>query len=226
MKRPKIILAFSGGLDTTFCALCSRTNSVADVVTAPSTRADLQKEELRESRCAQGWARSAITSSTGGRGLRALHRAADLGNILRGRVYPLSVAAERVLQAELVAKLAVEQKPTAGLPLARRAGNDQIRFDGVFQALAPKPSAHTGAGLGLVADAGDEYLGQARPCGPAHFVLLGERRSLGRRSEAARLTNPWIEVPDSAFRERNGSLKRAASSCSGFARGHPGHSRR
>ena len=59
------------------------------------------------------------------------------GNILRGHVYPLSVAAERVAQAEAVAEVAIREKAEAVAHGSTGAGNDQVRFDIAFSVLLP-----------------------------------------------------------------------------------------
>ena len=145
MKRPVIVLAFSGGLDTTFCLLWLKETLKADVVTVTVDTGGFSAHELA------GIERRALE-------LGALeHRTLDgkdelfsrfavklvQGNVLRGRVYPLSVAAERVLQAELVAKVAKQLGASGVAHGSTGAGNDQVRFDGVLQTLLPGVPVHT-----------------------------------------------------------------------------------
>lgn len=132
------LLAFSGGLDTTFCALW-----------------------LQD----QGWKVHTLTVDTGGFSaaelariealaakLGATHRTVDakarlfdstlrfllFGNVLRGQTYPLSVSAERVCQARIAAEVAKEIGAQAVAHGSTGAGNDQVRFDVAFRALAPE----------------------------------------------------------------------------------------
>src|SRR3954471_16216934 len=110
MKRPKIVIAYSGGLDTTFCLVYLQKELNAEVITAVVDTGGFSDEELKE--IAQ---RSSDLGATkhyqlDGRAEVFGRFAVPLiqGNVLRGRVYPLSVSAERVLQAELIARLATE----------------------------------------------------------------------------------------------------------------------
>src|SRR5208282_5458438 len=108
MKGPKIVLAFSGGLDTTFCLIWLQKQLQADVVTATVDTGGFDARGLAQ---IQARARSlgAIKHyNLDGRDEVFRRFAVPLiqGNVLRGRTYPLSVSAERVLQAELVARLA------------------------------------------------------------------------------------------------------------------------
>jgi argininosuccinate synthase len=164
------LLAFSGGLDTTFCALW------------------LQSE---------GWKVSTVTVDTGGFDATELariealaasfgadHRTVDAkarlfdgtlrfllyGNALRGQTYPLSVSAERVCQAQIAAETAKTLGVNAIAHGSTGAGNDQVRFDVAFRALAPE------------------------------LEILAPVRSLGwsRAEEVAFLAERGVEVPAKA----------------------------
>ncbi len=133
-----VLVAFSGGLDTTYCVVW-----------------------LRE----QGWTVHTCTVQTGGFDADELQaigtRARDLGvaahhvldarrelfddylrylifaNALRGDVYPLSVSAERIVQAKCCARHAIAIGATALAHGSTAAGNDQVRFDVGFRIFAP-----------------------------------------------------------------------------------------
>jgi argininosuccinate synthase len=144
MKKPLIVLAFSGGLDTTFCLLWLKETFKADVVTVTVDTGGFSDVELA--------AIAKRAKDLGAKEHKTLDAKTELferfavklvqGNVLRGRVYPLSVAAERVLQAELVAKAAKELKAAGVAHGSTGAGNDQVRFDGVLQALLPGVKVH------------------------------------------------------------------------------------
>ena len=133
-----VALAFSGGLDTSFCVAYLREQGYA-VTTVTVDTGGFSEAELN---------RIAETSSRLG---AQAHRTVDArrelfdrylrylvyGNVLRGNAYPLSVSAERVAQAAQVVVTAREVGATALAHGSTGAGNDQVRFDVVFQALAP-----------------------------------------------------------------------------------------
>lgn len=60
------------------------------------------------------------------------------GNVLKNNTYPLSVSAERTIQAKVIAEYALEVGAEAICHGSTGAGNDQVRFDVVFNILAPQ----------------------------------------------------------------------------------------
>lgn len=139
MHKPVVVLAFSGGLDTSYCVprLAERGFEVqtAFVNTGGATPADT----------------AAIADQARAVGAAAHHevdarvpvftrfiRPLIQGNVLRGEVYPLSVAAERTQQAISVTEVARRVGATAVAHGSTGAGNDQIRFDIAFRVLAPE----------------------------------------------------------------------------------------
>jgi argininosuccinate synthase len=138
MQEKCIVLAFSGGLDTSYCALRLaeegfKVHTVhvdtggisADGVAAIAARA----AEVRACEHHEIDARHDVYD----RFVRHLIR----GNVLRGEVYPLSVAAERTQQAISVAAEAKALRADAVAHGSTGAGNDQIRFDIAFRVLLP-----------------------------------------------------------------------------------------
>jgi len=139
MQRPTVVLAFSGGLDTSYCVprLAERGFDVhtAFVNTGGATAEECQA--IQAQALAVGAtshheidARQAVFS----RFVRVLIQ----GNVLRGGVYPLSVAAERTQQAISAIDVAREIGAKAIAHGSTGAGNDQIRFDIAFRVLAPE----------------------------------------------------------------------------------------
>jgi argininosuccinate synthase len=59
------------------------------------------------------------------------------GNVLKNNTYPLSVSAERTIQAQEIAKYAIEIGADAIAHGSTGAGNDQVRFDLIFQVMCP-----------------------------------------------------------------------------------------
>ncbi|MBI3552569.1 MAG: argininosuccinate synthase [Elusimicrobia bacterium] len=226
MKRPKIVLAFSGGLDTTFCALWLQHELGADVVTATVDTGGFTKTELASiaaSSEALGAVKHCALDGRDGIFERFIVPLIQ-GNILRGRVYPLSVAAERVLQAELVAALALELKADGVCHGSTGAGNDQIRFDGVFQVLAPKLKVHTPIrDLGWSRAQEAQYLAEHGVKVPPKTESYSVNAGLwGTTVGGGETHDPWLEVPDAAYPEVGGSEDLAPKDLViGFEKGAP-----
>ena len=138
MKK-KVILAFSGGLDTSYCAVYLSREQNLEVKTAFVQTGGFSENGLKE-----------ITNRAKTLGVTS-HRTLDVtrdyyqkcirylvfGNVLRNQTYPLSVSAERVFQAMAIAEYAREEKADYIAHGSTGAGNDQIRFDMIFNILAP-----------------------------------------------------------------------------------------
>jgi len=134
-----VVLAFSGGLDTSFLVpwLAERTGRPVITVTVDTgglseeARGDLARRSRSlgavEHRTIE--AREAFFQET----LRFL----VFGNVRRGHVYPLCVGAERTLQARKVAEVAREVGASAVAHGSTAAGNDQVRFEVALRVLAP-----------------------------------------------------------------------------------------
>ena len=131
-----IVLAFSGGLDTSFCVPYLREKYTEEVFTVTvDTGASVEKETLQ--------ARSSELGANGHFHIDARTALYEdhlkfliMGNVLRGGVYPLCVGAERVVQAREVVKIARQIGARAIAHGSTGAGNDQFRFDSVIQLLA------------------------------------------------------------------------------------------
>ncbi|MCE2996526.1 MAG: argininosuccinate synthase [Cyclobacteriaceae bacterium] len=138
MKK-KVVLAFSGGLDTSYCGKYLTDDLDYEVHTLTVNTGGFDAAELQ-----------AIEKRAMGLGV-ASHRTIDetkryydqvikyliFGNVLKNAIYPLSVSAERMSQALAVANYAKQIGAEAVAHGSTGAGNDQVRFDMVFQILAP-----------------------------------------------------------------------------------------
>ncbi|OGS36285.1 MAG: argininosuccinate synthase [Elusimicrobia bacterium RIFOXYD12_FULL_66_9] len=226
MKKPKIVLAFSGGLDTTFCALWLQKELGAEVVTATVDTGGFSRPELAVI-AASSKALGAVKHYTlDGRAEVFARFAVPLiqGNVLRGRAYPLSVAAERVLQAELVARVAKEVSADGVCHGSTGAGNDQVRFDAVFSVLLPGVKVHTPIrDLGLSRRQETDYLAKEGVAVPAKTTAYSVNAGLWGTTVGGGATHdPWAEIPDSAF--PSASVKAPAESRDvvvGFEKGVP-----
>ena len=136
----KVLLAFSGGLDTSFCVKYLKHEQQLEVHTAFINTGGFTKDELSdiEKKALSLGSVSHLnideTAVFYNKGIRYL----IYGNILKGQTYPLSVSAERVFQAVALIEYAKKIKADYIAHGSTGAGNDQVRFDLVFQVLAPE----------------------------------------------------------------------------------------
>lgn len=140
MERKKVVLAFSGGLDTSFAVKYLSEEKGYDVYTAIANTGGFSEEELAviEKKALQlGAVRHAtldITRTYYEKSIRFM----VFGNVLRGGTYPISVSSERIFQALATINYAKEIGAHAVAHGSTGAGNDQVRFDLTFQILAPE----------------------------------------------------------------------------------------
>ena len=133
-----IVLAFSGGLDTSFCVPYLAETFDEPVYTVTVNTGGVSEEEARatEARArALGAARHILIDAR--KALFDDHLSYLIkGNVLRGGVYPLCVGPERVTQARMVVQAAQETGARAIAHGSTGAGNDQVRFDVAVRLLA------------------------------------------------------------------------------------------
>jgi len=134
-----VALAFSGGLDTSFCVIHMQGQG-NQVTTVTVNTGGFSAEELQriESLSPKLGAKAHHTIDARAELFERYLRYLIYGNVLRGNLYPLSVSAERVAQAAEVVALAKKIGATALAHGSTGAGNDQVRFDVAFRALAPE----------------------------------------------------------------------------------------
>ncbi|MBV6645258.1 MAG: argininosuccinate synthase [Cyclobacteriaceae bacterium] len=136
----KVVLAFSGGLDTSYCAKYLSKDLGYEVVAVTVNTGGFdaeEKERLRERALQLGVSKYEFIDETENfyqNGIRYLL----FGNVLKNNTYPLSVSAERVFQAMAIAHAANRVGASAIAHGSTGAGNDQIRFDLVFHTLCPE----------------------------------------------------------------------------------------
>ncbi len=137
MSKNKVVLAFSGGLDTTYCAILL--SKKYEVHTVTVNTGGFTNEELSriESRAKKLGAASHTNVDATQDFYRNAIRFLIAGNVLKNNTYPLSVSAERVFQATEIAKYALKVGAVAVAHGSTGAGNDQVRFDMIFNILCP-----------------------------------------------------------------------------------------
>lgn len=135
----KVVLAFSGGLDTSYCAKYLSNDcgyEVHAITVNTGGFDDSDRAELERKAKALGVSSYRFVDKTEEFYNKAV-RFLLFGNVLKNNTYPLSVSAERIFQAIAVADFANEIEADAIAHGSTGAGNDQIRFDMVFQSLCP-----------------------------------------------------------------------------------------
>jgi argininosuccinate synthase len=145
MKNKKVVLAYSGGLDTTFCALYLSQTLGYEVHAVTVNTGGFTAEDiitLKKRALSLGCASFTCLEETE-RYYASCIRYLIYGNVLKNNTYPLSVSAERIFQA--LALAAQVQKTEAGFVAhgSTGAGNDQVRFDMIFQTLVPEATILT-----------------------------------------------------------------------------------
>lgn len=138
-KKKKVVLAFSGGLDTSFCAKYLSADLGYEVHTAIANTGGFSPDELAEIErraLALGAASHVTLDVTRDYYLKSI-RYMIAGNVLRQGTYPISVSSERTFQAMAIIEYAKEIGADAVAHGSTGAGNDQVRFDLTFQILAP-----------------------------------------------------------------------------------------
>ena len=159
--KEKVVLAFSGGLDTSFCAIYLALEKGLEVHSAVANTGGFSKEELDviEKKAYALGVKSHktldITADYYNKGIRYM----VYGNVLRNNTYPISVSSERIFQALAVIEYAKKIGAQYVAHGSTGAGNDQIRFDLAFEVLAPEIKILTPTrDLELTRDAEIEYL--------------------------------------------------------------------
>ena len=136
---PSILLAYSGGLDTSFCVKYLSEEKGYEVHAAIVDTGGFSPEEMKrvEARAHALGAKSFTVLDEVRHYYESCVRYLVFGNVLKNRTYPLSVSAERVFQAMALVQHAKSLDVEAIAHGSTGAGNDQVRFDLVFQTLAP-----------------------------------------------------------------------------------------
>jgi argininosuccinate synthase len=131
----KVVLAYSGGLDTTFCAIWLQKIKNLEIHALTVNTGGFSEEEVNkmETRARKlGVAEFRCVDVTQ-EYYQSCIKYLLFGNVLKNGTYPLSVSAERMVQAIAVAKYVKESGASFVAHGSTGAGNDQVRFDMVFQ---------------------------------------------------------------------------------------------
>lgn len=140
MDNKKVVLAFSGGLDTSFCVKYLAEERGLEVYTALVQTGGFSEQEVRriEEHALSLGAKAHVTLDETERYYEQCLKYLVFGNVLRYNTYPLSVSAERMFQAMAIARYTSEIGAAYVAHGSTGAGNDQIRFDMAFHVLIPE----------------------------------------------------------------------------------------
>lgn len=136
----KAVLAFSGGLDTTYCAVYLDKILGYEVHAATVNTGGFNTDEVAaiEQHAFKLGVYSYTCLDERENFYNKVIRFLVFGNILKNNTYPLSVSAERIVQAIAIAEYAKKINADCIVHGSTGAGNDQVRFDMVFNILAPE----------------------------------------------------------------------------------------
>ncbi len=139
MEKKRVVVAFSGGLDTSFTVMYLAKEKGYEVYAACANTGGFSAEQLKQNEenayklGAKKYVTLDVTQEYYDKSLRYM----IYGNVLRNGTYPISVSSERIFQALAIARYANEIGADAIAHGSTGAGNDQIRFDMTFLVCAP-----------------------------------------------------------------------------------------
>lgn len=138
-SRKRMVLAFSGGLDTSYCLRMLSENPDVEIDSVTVNTGGFGTSELlalKEKAMALGAARHIVLDQIDSFYRRCI-RYLIYGNVLKNHTYPLSVSSERAFQAFAIARYARRNGIKTIIHGSTGAGNDQVRFDMIFNAMIP-----------------------------------------------------------------------------------------
>ena len=135
----KVVVAYSGGLDTSFAIMYLAREKGYEVYAACADTGGFSKEQLKanEENALKLGAKSYVTLDVAREYYDKSLRYMIYGNVLRNGTYPISVSSERIFQGMAIARYAKQIGAQAIAHGSTGAGNDQVRFDMTFLVLAP-----------------------------------------------------------------------------------------
>ena len=200
MPRQKIVLAYSGGLDTSVAVPWLQENYDAEVITCTIDLGMVDLETIRQRAGAVGASEAVTVDGRETLVHEFLWPALRAGAIYEGQ-YPLATALGRPLIARYLAAVAQEHNADAVAHGCTGKGNDQVRIEIGVSTLAP--------GVSLIAPIREwgmnreDEVAYARarrlPIAPSNSKYSTDENLWGRSAEAGDLEDPWAEPPEDAY---------------------------
>ena len=200
MPRQKIVLAYSGGLDTSVAVPWLKENYDADVITCTIDLGMVDLETIRQRAYAVGAAEAVTVDARATLVSEFLWPALRAGAIYEGQ-YPLATALGRPLIARCLAEAAERHGAQAIAHGCTGKGNDQVRIEVGVATLTP--------GIKVIAPIREwgmnredevEYARQrSLPIAPSNSKYSTDENLWGRSAEAGELEDPWAEPPEDAY---------------------------
>jgi len=200
MSEKKIVLAYSGGLDTTVAVPWLKEKYGADIITVTIDLGMVDLESIRQRALQVGAAKAVTVDAKDALVKEFLFPALKAGAIYEDQ-YPLATALGRPLIARCLAEAAKAEGAYAVAHGCTGKGNDQVRIEVGVSALAPD--------LELIAPIRDwgmsrqdeiEYANERNlPINPSNSKFSVDENLWGRSVEAGELEDPWLEPPEEAY---------------------------
>lgn len=198
----RVALAYSGGLDTTVAIKWLEERHGAEVISVTVDVGQGEDFAAIEERAYRSGAKRHYYVDAKRRFAEEYVSRAVKANALYEGEYPLSAALSRPLIAEEVARIALREGCDAVAHGCTGKGNDQLRFDTSFAALAPELAILAPVReWNMSRDEEIEYaLRHGLPINPRKSRFSVDENLWGRSIEAAELEDPWLRPPEEAFR--------------------------